>query len=49
MTLRGKPLFSAMLADTEIINNCKEVSRHIDSEAALEKLAARVEEIGRRK
>ena len=40
---------SAMLADTEIINNCKEVSRHIDSEAALEKLAARIEEINRRK
>jgi len=49
MTLREKPLFSAMLAVTEIINNCKEVSRHIDSEAALEKLAARIEEIGRRK
>ena len=38
---------SAMLADTEIIKNCKEVSRQIDSEAALEKLAARIEEIGR--
>ena len=40
---------SAMFADPEIINNCKEVSRHIDSEAALEKLAARIEEINRRK
>jgi len=40
---------SGMLADTEIINNCKEVSRHIDSETALERLAARIEEIGRMK
>jgi rhamnosyltransferase subunit B len=45
--LSGK--LSAMLADQEIINNCKEVSRHIDSAAALERLAARIEEIGRRK
>jgi rhamnosyltransferase subunit B len=40
---------SGMLADTEIINNCKEVSRHIDSETALDRLADRIEEIGRRK
>jgi rhamnosyltransferase subunit B len=40
---------SVMLADTEISKNCKKVSLQIDSEAALQKLAERIEEIGRRK
>jgi len=36
-----------MLADVEVNATCKDVSRHIDSATALERLAARIEEIGR--